>query len=378
MVGPYPTCGDAVVRDRRRNPEESEMELATQRAPDPVGTTPDPVDVGPDLADIDADLAVEMLRRMLRIRRFEEATIDLFHAGELPAMVHLSIGQEAAIVGACLATGVDDYMTGNHRSHGHPIAKGARLDRLMAELLGRADGVCKGKGGSMHLADFSVGSLGESGIVGSAIPVATGAGLAADVLGDGRICLCFFGDGAANEGVFHESLNLAAVWRLPVVYLCENNGYAVSVRADDLTSVPDIATRALAYGIPGVVVDGQDVTATYRAVAAAVARARAGDGPSIVETKTYRFHEHAYGLKLREAYRDDAEVGTWSADRDPISLFTARLLADGRTDRARIDAVRAEVDVEIAEAVEFARRSPYPEPTEAYRDLYHEPEGAGV
>lgn len=323
-----------------------------------------------------------MLRRMLRIRLFEEATITLFHAGLMPAMVHLSIGQEAAIVGACLATTTTDYMTGNHRSHGHPIAKGAGLNRLMAELLGKATGVCKGKGGSMHLADFSVGSLGESGIVGSAIPVATGAGLAAQMRGEGQVCLCFFGDGAANEGVFHESLNLAAVWKLPVVYLCENNGYAVSVRADDLTSVPDIATRAIGYGIPGVVVDGQDVVACYRATKEAVDRARRGDGPSIVEAKTYRFHEHAYGQKLRQPYRDDSEVEQWRQHRDPVALFERRLRAWDLVDQATIDAVRAEVTAEVEAAVEFAKASPDPDPSEAWTDLYaptvHAPtEGAG-
>ncbi|MEV4841314.1 thiamine pyrophosphate-dependent dehydrogenase E1 component subunit alpha [Nonomuraea sp. NPDC049486] len=321
--------------------------------------------------NLERDLALEMLRRMLRIRLFEEATIELFHAGELPAMVHLSIGQEAAIAGACLATTADDYMTGNHRSHGHPIAKGARLDRLMAELLGKAGGVCKGKGGSMHLADFSVGSLGESGIVGSAIPVAVGAGLAADVLGNGLVALCFFGDGAANEGVLHESMNLAAVWKLPVVFFCENNGWAVSVRAGELTSVEDISVRATGYGMPGVTVDGQDPVATYEAVSAAVARARRGEGPSLVEAKTYRFHEHAYGLRVKNSYRDQSEVDVWRQERDPIDLFRRRLLDEGLADEAAVEALDAEVRAEVAAAVEFARDSPYPEPEEAYRDLYY-------
>ncbi|GAA3731950.1 thiamine pyrophosphate-dependent dehydrogenase E1 component subunit alpha [Salinactinospora qingdaonensis] len=316
------------------------------------------------------ELAIEMLRRMLRVRMFEEATIELFHAGELPAMVHLSIGQEAAIVGACLATGDSDYMTGNHRSHGHPIAKGAGMDRLMAELLGKATGICHGKGGSMHLADFSVGSLGESGIVGSAIPVATGAGLAARTLGEQRVCVCFFGDGAANEGVFHESLNLAAVWNLPVVYVCENNGYAVSVPAESLTSVPDIATRAVAYGIPGVAVDGQDVVAGYQAARTAVDRARRGDGPTLIEAKTYRFHEHAYGLRVKTAYRDAAEVAAWSDERDPVVLFERRLADWDLVDDAARRQVREETAAEVAAAVEFARTSPAPDPAEAYRDLY--------
>jgi pyruvate dehydrogenase E1 component alpha subunit len=241
----------------------------------------------------------------------------------------------------------------------------------MAELLGKAGGVCKGKGGSMHLADFSVGSLGESGIVGSAIPVAVGAGLAADVLGNGLVALCFFGDGAANEGVLHESMNLAAVWKLPVVFFCENNGWAVSVRAGELTSVEDISVRATGYGMPGVTVDGQDPVATYEAVSAAVARARRGEGPSLVEAKTYRFHEHAYGLRVKNSYRDQSEVDVWRQERDPIDLFRRRLLDEGLADEAAVEALDAEVRAEVAAAVEFARDSPYPEPEEAYRDLYY-------
>jgi pyruvate dehydrogenase E1 component alpha subunit len=315
-------------------------------------------------------LALEMLRRMYAVRLFEEATIALFHAGELPAMVHLSIGQEAAVVGACMATTTDDYMTGNHRSHGHPIAKGANLDALMAELLGKATGVCGGKGGSMHLADFSIGSLGESGIVGSAIPVATGAAFAAQVKRSGQVALCFFGDGAANEGVFHESANMAGTWKLPVIYFCENNGLAVSAKMSDTTAVPDIASRAAGYAMPGVVVDGQDVLACYRASRDAVARARAGEGPSLIEAKTYRFHEHAYGLAVPVPYRDQAEVDRWPATVDPITLFVERLRGWGLADDAVIDEVRSGVEADVAHAVEFARESPYPPPEAAYADLY--------
>ena len=315
-------------------------------------------------------LALEMMRRMQRVRLFEEATIALFHAGELPAMVHLSIGQEAAVVGACLATSTSDYMTGNHRSHGHPIAKGARLDALMAELLGKATGVCGGKGGSMHLADFSVGSLGESGIVGSAIPVATGAGLAAQVRGTGQVALCFFGDGAANEGVLHESMNMASIWHLPVIYFCENNGYAVSVTTEEALSVPDVAMRAAGYAMPGVVVDGQDVLAVYRATAEAVRRARAGEGPSLVEAKTYRFHEHAYGLVVPQPYRDQKVVDSWFDTVDPITLFHQRLVEWGVATEAELTALRDEVQTEVDAAVDFARRSPFPPPEAAYTDLY--------
>lgn len=322
--------------------------------------------IGPD----GRELAVEMMRRMLRVRLFEEATMTLFHAGELPAMVHLSTGQEAAVVGACLATRTTDYMTGNHRSHGHPIAKGADLRGLMAELLGKATGVCGGKGGSMHLADFGVGSLGESGIVGSAIPVATGAGLAAQVRGSDQVALCFFGDGAANEGVFHESANMAGVWRLPVVFFCENNGYAVSAQMTELTAVPDIAMRAAGYGMPGVVVDGQDVVAVYEATVEAVARARRGEGPSLVEAKTYRFHEHAYGLSVPQPYRDQAMVDEWHRTVDPLALFAARLTAWGLADDDELAALRAQVQKEVDDAVRFAKESPYPEPEAAYTDVY--------
>jgi pyruvate dehydrogenase E1 component alpha subunit len=316
------------------------------------------------------ELAREMLRLMLRVRRFEEATIDLFHRGDLPAMVHLSIGQEAAVVGACLATGRGDFMTGNHRSHGHPIAKGADLRGLMAELLGKATGVCGGKGGSMHLADFSVGSLGESGIVGSAIPVATGAGLSAQVQGSGAVCLCFFGDGAANEGVLHESMNIASTWKLPVIYFCENNGYAVSVPMEGSTAVPDIADRAAGYAMPGVVVDGQDVVACFEATQAAVARARAGVGPTLIEAKTYRFHEHAYGLKVKEAYIEETTLQAWRETVDPVVLFERRLAAGDVLDVDARAAIRAEVQAEVDDAVQFALDSPYPDPQDAWKDVY--------
>jgi TPP-dependent pyruvate/acetoin dehydrogenase alpha subunit len=315
-------------------------------------------------------LGLEMMRRMLRVRLFEEATMALFHAGELPAMVHLSTGQEAAVAGACLATRTTDYMTGNHRSHGHPIAKGADLGALMAELLGKATGVCGGKGGSMHLADFGVGSLGESGIVGSAIPVATGAGLAAQVRGSDQVALCFFGDGAANEGVFHESANMAGVWRLPVIYFCENNGYAVSARMTELTAVADIATRAAGYGMPGVVVDGQDVVAVHRATVEAVRRARLGEGPTLIEAKTYRFHEHAYGLNVPQPYRDQATVDEWHRTVDPLALFAPRLVAWGLATDEDLAGLHAAVQAEVDDAVRFAKDSPYPEPDVAYADVY--------
>jgi acetoin:2,6-dichlorophenolindophenol oxidoreductase subunit alpha len=318
---------------------------------------------------------VEMQRRMLRIRRFDERASKMVKRGQIPGTVHTSIGQEAQVVGACMALGDQDYMSGNHRSHGHPIGKGSPLGPLMAELVGKATGVCQGKGGSLHLADFAVGSLGESGIVGSSIPIATGAGLAAKVLGNGRVALAFFGDGAANQGCLYEAMNLAGVWKLPVVFLCENNQYALSTPAHTVTSGV-IADRAAGFGMPGVrVEDGQDVLAVHAAVEEAVERARRGDGPTLVEVVTYRFNEHSEGLRLGTDYRDQEEREAWLR-RDPIVLFRDHLVATGVATAEEMDALEAEVLQEVDDAVAFTDASPYPDPSVAFADLYTEPIGA--
>jgi TPP-dependent pyruvate/acetoin dehydrogenase alpha subunit len=323
------------------------------------------------------DRHLEMQRRMLRIRRFDERASKMVKRGLIPGTVHTSIGQEAQVVGACMAIRPDDYMTGNHRSHGHPIGKGSPLGPLMAELMGRSGGVCKGKGGSLHLADFAVGSLGESGIVGSSIPIATGAGLSSKVLGLGRVALAFFGDGAANQGGLYESLNLAGVWKLPVIYLCENNQYALSTPAHTVTS-GRIADRAAGFGIPGVrIEDGQRVLDVHDAVLAAAERARRGDGPSLIEVVTYRFAEHSEGLRIATDYRDEGERQTWVA-RDPITLFRAHLVETGEATDEELDAMEAEVLSEIDEAVRFAEASPQPDPSAAFDDLYTEPIPAGA
>ena len=315
-------------------------------------------------------LSLEIYRRMQRIRQFEAAAVDLLARGELSGGLHTTPGQEAAIVGACMALDDSDYMVGTHRSHGHPIGKGAGLDRLMAELMGRVDGVNRGKGGSMHLSDFSVGSLGETSIVGSGLPVATGAALGSKMQKNGRVALCFFGDGASSEGTFHESLNLASIWKLPVIYFCENNGYAISTPASETVSVKDIATRAAGYTMPGHVVDGQDVTAVMDVTAQAVARARAGEGPSLIEAKTYRFDEHAIGLQLN--YRAEAEIAEWRK-RDPLALFRARLVAEGAFDVTAIDAVAEEVKVEVADAIAFGFASSLPDPVGAFDHVFVDP-----
>lgn len=315
----------------------------------------------------------ETYSRMLRIRRFEEEGTRLFKAGRIPGAFHASIGQEAAIVGACMALRNDDAMTGTHRSHGHPIGKGADLNALMAELMGKVTGICKGRGGSMHLADNSVGIIGESAIVGGGIPLATGCALSAKVRGTDQVTLCFFGDGAVNQGTFHESLNMASLWKLPVIYFCENNGYAITTSVARSHGQPQIARRADGYGLPGVVVDGQDVDAVYEVMTTAVARARAGEGPTLIEAKTYRFDEHNVGLYVPgEPYRSRSEIEEYKQARDPIALYRAKLLASGFTD-SRLSVIESGATNAVAAAIEFGERSPLPAATDLYEYLYSTP-----
>lgn len=312
---------------------------------------------------------LEMQRRMLRIRRFDERASKMVKRGQIPGTVHTSIGQEAQVVGACMALGHNDYMSGNHRSHGHPIGKGSPLGPLMAELVGKSDGVCRGKGGSLHLADFAVGSLGESGIVGSSIPIATGAAFAAKTLDNGRVSLAFFGDGAANQGCLYEAMNLAGAWKLPIVFLCENNQYALSTPAHTVTSGV-IAERAAGFGMPGVrVEDGQEVLAVYDAVTNAVERARSGQGPSLVEVVTYRFNEHSEGLKLGVDYRNQDEKALW-LEKDPIILFARELEVRGVATPEQLVQMDQDVLAEVEDAFNLSQSSPYPDPRVAFEDLY--------
>ena len=320
------------------------------------------------------ELQMEILRRMALIREFEERVIELVEQGEIVGATHSYIGQEAVAVGTCLALRDDDVITGNHRSHGHPIAKGGDVKKAMAELLGKRTGFCKGKGGSMHLADFSIGILGESGITGSSMPVAVGAALGWKLQGNDRVSVCFFGDGASNEGPFHEALNLAAIWKLPVIFVCENNQYAVTSSFKNMVATENISDRAAAYNIPGVLVDGQDAMAMYDAASEAVKRARSGEGPSLLEGRTYRFHEHSIGLSriLKQDYRSDEEVAEWK-NRDPIKIHADRLLANEVCTQADIDQVRDKASVLAQEAVQFAKESPYPDPSELFDDLFSNP-----
>ncbi|RMF25571.1 MAG: dehydrogenase [Deltaproteobacteria bacterium] len=315
------------------------------------------------------DVLIEMYRRMVRIRRFEEAACRLLSEGGVFGAVHTSIGQEAAAAGACMALRAGDYIAGNHRSHGHPIAKGAALGPLMAELMGHVGGVCRGRGGSMHLADFSAGSIGESGIVGAGIALATGAALSARVRGTDQVAVSFFGDGASNEGVFHECLNMAALWRLPVVFFCENNLYAATTPAARSSRLDNIADRAAAYAMPGVVVDGQDAVAVYEATLAAAQRARQGEGPTLIEAKTYRYREHAEGFPIPGSYRSDEEIEQWRR-RDPIAIHRERLISGGVLTAAEADAIEREVAREIEEAEAFGRESPEPDPSAALEFVY--------
>ena len=319
-------------------------------------------------------LLIEMLRRMLRIRYFEERVIELVDLGEILGWVHPYVGEEAVAVGVCAALRDDDYIVGNHRSHGHPIAKGADLRRAMAELFGKATGYCKGKGGSMHLADFSVGILGESGIVGSSLPVGVGAGVACKLKKLDRVSACFFGDGASNQGTFHESINLASVWKLPVVFVCENNQFAQTTSYRTVVAAERISDRAVAYAIPGVHVDGMDVLAMHEAAKAAVERARAGKGPSLIEGLTYRYYDHSVAVRriVRRPYRTEEELESWK-QRDPIIRHKRYLLDHAIMSEGEIDNLEGEVKAQVEEAERFARESPFPEPDALFEDMYANP-----
>ncbi|MDA9019924.1 thiamine pyrophosphate-dependent dehydrogenase E1 component subunit alpha [Flavimaricola sp.] len=312
---------------------------------------------------------LEMQRRMLRIRLFDERASKMVKRGYIPGTVHTSIGQEAQVVGACMALRDGDKMTGNHRSHGHPIGMGSPLGPLMAELVGKATGVCGGKGGSLHLADYAVGSLGESGITGSSIPIAVGAALSSQVLGEDRVSITFFGDGTANQGVLYESMNLASAYNLPVIFLCENNFYALSTPSHTVTG-GRIVDRASGFGMPGVRVEnGQNVMAVYDAVSEAADRARRGEGPSLVEVMTYRFREHSEGLRINVDYRDAEEKALWTS-RDPITLFRDELVDAGIATVEEMDAIAAEIEREVENCATFALESPDPDISTAYEHLY--------
>lgn len=312
----------------------------------------------------------EVLHKMYLIRRFEEGAEDAYMRGLIHGTMHLSIGQEASAMGICMPLTDEDQITSTHRGHGHCIAKGADVKRMFAEFFGKTTGYCKGRGGSMHIADVTKGNLGANGIVAGGIPIAVGAALAAKKLKNGKVAISFFGDGANNEGAFHEALNMAAVWKLPVIFVCENNGYGMSTSTERSTAVKNIADRASAYAIPGVIVDGNNFSEVAEAASVAVERARAGEGPTLIESKTYRYRGHSKSDRNR--YRTKEEIEDWMANRDPIALFEAELKEFGIIDDAGIEAVREAVKKEIAEGIEFAKDSPSPEIRDLENYVYTE------
>jgi acetoin:2,6-dichlorophenolindophenol oxidoreductase subunit alpha len=316
------------------------------------------------------DDRLQLLESMVRIRAFEDMLAKLFKRGKLPGFVHLYSGQEAVAVGACSVLGREDHITSTHRGHGHIIAKGAEPSRMMAEIFGRVDGYCRGRGGSMHIFDFELGILGANGIVGGGIPLATGAALADATYERPNVTVAFFGDGATGQGVLFESMNLSALWKLPIVYMCENNGYAEWMPTETI-SATDIADRAASFGMPSVTIDGNDVLAVRAAASAAVDRARAGEGPSFIQAKTYRHHGHNQGEEAFAGnYRPDDEIQDWMR-RDPIVLFKERLLAEGLEGDA-MDKLEADALAEMKAAVAFAENSAFPDPSSALDNVYAE------
>jgi acetoin:2,6-dichlorophenolindophenol oxidoreductase subunit alpha len=318
---------------------------------------------------VDAELGVELYRRMLRIRHFEEQVNELYRSAKMPGLAHLYIGEEAVAVGVCAALTDEDYITSTHRGHGHCLAKGAALDRMFAELLGKEAGYCHGKGGSMHIADTERGNLGANAIVAGSAGIATGAALSAKKRGSGQVAVCFFGDGALGQGVLYEVMNMASLWKLPVVYVCEDNQYNEYTHFSE-TTAGDMGTRARAFAIPVEEVDGQDVEAVYAAATRAVARARAGEGPTFVLCHTYRFHGHHVGDVDRAYYRSVEEEQGWRDSRDPIRLAAAALARDGGVAASLLDQLEEEIQTEVKAAVEFALEAPYPKPEEVTDDVY--------
>jgi pyruvate dehydrogenase E1 component alpha subunit len=316
---------------------------------------------------LDTPLLREIYRKMVAVRTFEETAADLFLKGQLPGFLHCYIGEEAVAAGVCAHLTPQDMITSTHRGHGHAVAKGARLDMMMAELFAKKTGYCHGKGGSMHIADLDLGILGANGIVGGGIPIATGAGLALKMQGSDRVTVAFFGDGASNTGAFYEGVNLAAVWNLPVVFVCENNQYAESTPRATHQKVKYVSDRAAAFNIPGISIDGMDVFEVYQKTGEAIDRARAGGGPTLLEARTYRFLGHFVGDP--QPYRTKEEVEQWK-QRDPILLFRKRVLGEGKFAAEELDAIDAAIKKEMEAAVQFARESPEPEIESALQDIF--------
>jgi pyruvate dehydrogenase E1 component alpha subunit len=321
----------------------------------------------PELATLDRETLRTALHRMHVIRKFEEVAEASYTRGLIHGTMHLSIGQEASAVGAVLALRADDYILSTHRGHGHCIAKGADPARMLAEFFGKENGYCRGRGGSMHIADVEGGNLGANGIVAGGLPIAVGVGMSIKAQKQDRVCMVFFGDGAANEGAFHEALNMASIWKLPVVFVCENNKYGMSMDIAKAMAVPNVADRASAYAMPGVALDGNDLPAVTAATRVAVTRARSGGGPSLIECKTYRLRGHS--KSDRNLYRTKEEIEAWRK-RDPILRLQVELIAHGRFEAAELADIEKAAQAQIEAALEFAKASPDPDPAELTRDVY--------
>ena len=317
---------------------------------------------------------LDMHRRMVRIRHFEEQAGKLMEDGKIPGALHLYVGQEAVAAGVMVHLSDEDQITSTHRGHGHLIAKGGSFDRMYAELFGRATGYCKGKGGSMHISNMDLGMLGANGIVGGGPPIAMGAAFSNKFRKTSNVAVAFFGDGASNEGSFHEAANMAALYKLPAIFVCENNGYGEFTAQANHQAVVDVADRAAGYGMPGVVVDGMDAMAVYEAAGEAIARARNGQGPTLLECKTYRFYDHVGVRGMGLSYRTDDEVKHWM-QRDPIKLFETSLIAQKVLTAKRAAAIHDEVLAEVRAGIAFAEASPLPDPATLLDDVYSVPAG---
>ena len=310
---------------------------------------------------------LSMYEKMYKIRKFEETTVKYYAAGLVPGFVHIYIGEEAVATGACAALGKNDYITSTHRGHGHLIAKGGDVKLMMAELFAKKTGYCKGKGGSMHICDLSLGIMGSNGIVGAGLSIAAGVGVASKMRGEGQVVVCFFGDGASNRGTFHESINMASVFKLPVIYICENNFYGISGCTKDTMNIKDIAVRASSYGIPGIEIDGNDVEAVYNTTKSAVELARTGGGPTLIVAKTWRHRGHWEGDP--DTYRNEQECQEW-LKKDPIIRFSESLISRGFASKSEIEGIQKKVSDEVNAAVEFAKQSPTPDPEDLFADVY--------
>ena len=312
---------------------------------------------------MEKEFLLELYRRMVRIRKFEDAVVEVYLRGLMPGLAHSYAGEEAVAVGVCSALRTDDYITSTHRGHGHLIAKGGKTDRMMAEVLGKAAGYNRGRGGTMHIVDLSLGILGANGIVGGGMGIAAGAGWSSKQRGTGQVCVCFFGDGAANQGILYESMNMAAAWKLPVIYVCENNQYGQFTRTKRVTGGDRLGARAEAFGLRATEVYGQEVLSVYDTMVEVVERVRAGNGPEFVECKTWRYGGHHVG-DPGKAYRPAEDIEEWREHRDPIKLYADKLLGDKLCAAEEISAIDEEIKKEIDEAVEFAKAAPFPEGSE--------------